>query len=54
MKNGKFKSFAVPQATVTICSGINNEGVIVGSFWEEFHYMWHGFMIGPITDADFQ
>jgi uncharacterized membrane protein len=52
-KNGQFKTFSISPAMDTICTGINNAGVIVG-----YTIPWgpgpsHGFYTSPVTDADF-
>lgn len=53
-RNGKFQTFSISPAKSTICTGINNAGVIVG-----YTIPWgpgpsHGFYTSPVTDADFE
>lgn len=54
MKAGKFNSFIIPGASATLCLSINNAGMIVGYAFNENNGEDHGFIAGPVTDAEFQ
>jgi uncharacterized membrane protein len=53
-RNGKFQTFSISPAKDTICTGINNAGVIVGYTIPYGPGPSHGFYTSPVTDADFK
>jgi uncharacterized membrane protein len=53
-KNGKFKSFSIPNVKDTFCLGINNAGVLVGYVSDFGMHVAHGFYTSPVTNADFK
>jgi uncharacterized membrane protein len=52
-RNGQFQTFSITPAKSTICTGINNAGVIVGYTIPYGPGPSHGFYTSPVTGADF-